>query len=73
MAGLVKVDIAAGLSWVEIPERDLRVLCGCPADSVKHMMLRGLIRPTEIGGVRCETGPSAILLSDVMIQNGAFC
>ncbi|ARJ67494.1 cyclic nucleotide-binding protein [Magnetospirillum sp. ME-1] len=73
MAGLIKVDIAAGLSWVEIPDRDLRVLCGCPADSVKHMMLRGLIRPTEAGGIRCETGPTAILLSDVMIQNGAFC
>ncbi|BAE51899.1 bacteriohemerythrin [Paramagnetospirillum magneticum] len=73
MAGLFKVDVAAGMAWVEIPERDLRVLCGCPADAVKHMMLRGLIRPTRRDGIPCETGPSAILLSDVMIQNGAFC
>ncbi|KIM00067.1 Hemerythrin [Paramagnetospirillum magnetotacticum MS-1] len=70
---MIKVDVAAGLAWVEVPEQDLRVLCGCPADSVKHMMLRGLIRPTKVGGVACETGPTAILLSDVMIQNGAFC
>ncbi|MBV5325236.1 MAG: MBL fold metallo-hydrolase, partial [Rhodospirillaceae bacterium] len=64
---------STGIVWVEVPEADLRILCGCPADSVKHMMRRGLILPTEVAGVRCETGPNAILLSDVMIQNGAFC
>ncbi|MBI3446361.1 MAG: bacteriohemerythrin [Magnetospirillum sp.] len=73
MSGLKKVDIAAGVVWVEVPELDIRILCGCPADSVKHMMLRGLILPTQVAGVKTETGPNAILLSDVMIQNGAFC
>ncbi|RAU22091.1 cyclic nucleotide-binding protein [Paramagnetospirillum kuznetsovii] len=73
MSGLKKIEVGPGIVWVEVPEADLRVLCGCPADSVKHMMLRGLILPTEIDGVRSETGPNAILLSDVMIQNGAFC
>ena len=33
------VAVSSGISWVEVPEADLRVLCGCPADSVKHLML----------------------------------
>ncbi|MBF0310167.1 MAG: bacteriohemerythrin [Magnetococcales bacterium] len=68
-----KVDICPGLYWVEIPAADLRIQCGCPADSVKHLMKRGLIVPTEKNGVRFETGPNAILLSDAMLQNGQFC
>ncbi|OAN53150.1 cyclic nucleotide-binding protein [Paramagnetospirillum marisnigri] len=72
-AGLRKIEVASGISWIEVPEADLRILCGCPADAVKHMMRHGLILPTQVGGVRTETGPNAILLSDVMVQNGAFC
>jgi len=67
------VPVSPGISWVEVPEADLRVLCGCPADSVKHLIKRGLIVPTERAGVTFETGPNAILLSDVSLQNGAFC
>ena len=66
------VEVIPGVFWVEIPDADLRVLCGCPADSVKHLMRRGLIRPTKVKGVPCEIGPNAILLSDVMIQGGDF-
>ncbi|CAA7620639.1 conserved hypothetical protein [Candidatus Terasakiella magnetica] len=73
MSGIKKIDVAAGISWIEVPEADLRILCGCPADTVKHLMRRGLILPTEVNGIQCETGPNVILLSDVMIQNGAFC
>lgn len=67
------VPISTGISWVEVPDADLRILCGCPADSVKHLIKRGLIVPTEQAGVRFETGPNVILLSDVSLQNGAFC
>jgi len=67
------VAVSPGISWVEVPEADLRVLCGCPADSVKHLIKRGLIVETERNGVSFETGPNAILLSDVSLQNGAFC
>ncbi|CAA7617214.1 conserved hypothetical protein [Candidatus Terasakiella magnetica] len=67
------VAVSPGISWVEVPEADLRVMCGCPADSVKHLIKRGLIVPTERAGVTFETGPNAILLSDVSLQNGAFC
>src|SRR5579872_1448019 len=73
MSHITRLEIAPGISWIEVPEADLRVLCGCPADSVKHLARRNLIRPTEVGGVACETGPNAILLSDVMVQHGAFC
>jgi len=67
-----KQKVANGVFWVEIPEADLRILCGCPADAVKHLVRRGLVAPTTKGGVACETGPNAILLSDTPIQRGSF-
>jgi hemerythrin-like metal-binding protein len=63
--------VAAGIYWVEIPQADIRILCGCPADCVKHLARAGLIRTVEKDGVRFETGPNVILLSDASIQNGA--
>lgn len=66
------VKVAAGIHWVDIPKADLRILCGCPADAVKHLMKRGLVVKTEINGTVFETGPNAILLSDVSLQNGEF-
>lgn len=73
MSSIHKIEISTGVYWIEIPDADLRLLCGAPADSVKHLMKKGLIVPIEKNGLRYETGPNAILLSDVMIQNGAFC
>lgn len=70
--GIHKIDVARGIQWVEVPEANLRVLCGCPAEAVKHLIKRGLILPQEVKGVTCETGPNAILLSDVLLQNGEF-
>jgi hemerythrin len=70
--GIKKIDVASGIQWVEVPEADVRVLCGCPADAVKHLFKRGLILSQEVRGVTCETGPNAILLSDIPLQNGEF-
>lgn len=67
------VKVAPGIQWVEFPEADLRILCGCPADSVKHLMKRGLVVSAEEKGVAFETGPNAILLSDLSLQGGEFC
>jgi glyoxylase-like metal-dependent hydrolase (beta-lactamase superfamily II) len=39
---------------------------------VKHLVLRGLIQTVTRNGVTYETGPNAILLSDLLIQNGGF-
>jgi hemerythrin len=64
--------IAAGIYWLEIPEADLRILCGCPADSVKHLTYSGKIKLTTQGNATFETGPNAILLSDEWMQNGLF-
>ena len=72
MAELTKIQVSRGIYWVEAPAAGLYILCGCPADSVKHLMKRGLIGLKEVAGFSCETGPNAILLSDVLIQNGAF-
>jgi hypothetical protein len=69
---LTKTQVANGIYWVEARDADLRVLCGCPADAVKHLARRGLIATQEQGGTTAETGPNAILLSDVLIQNGQF-
>ncbi len=67
-----KIFIADGLYLVRIPEINLRIQCGCPADSVKHLMKRGLIHEKETEGVRYESGPNAVLLSDILVQNGSF-
>ncbi|MDO8789666.1 MAG: bacteriohemerythrin [Sulfuritalea sp.] len=72
MTEINKVSVASGIQWVDIPGAGLRVLCGCPADAVKHLAKRGLILPHEVNGVACETGPNAILLSDNPLQNGEF-
>lgn len=72
MAELHKTWVSTGVYWVEAPSAGMRILCGCPADVVKHLMKAGLIGPCEAAGVVYETGPNAILLSDVMVQNGAF-
>ncbi len=47
-------------------------MCGCPADSVKHLMKKGQIAQKEENGIKFETGPNVILLSDIMVQNGSF-
>jgi hemerythrin len=68
-----KMKVASGIYWVEIPEANLFILCGCPPDSVKHLMKRGLIRTEEKNGLSYETGPNAILLGDVPLQGERFC
>ena len=67
-----KIKVTRGVYWIGIPEANLYVLCGCPANSVKHLMKRGLIVAKEKNGVTFETGPNAILLSELAIQNGSF-
>ncbi len=67
-----KIRVANGIFWVSIPEADMYVLCGCPADSVKHLMRRGFIVEKEKNGVVYESGPNAILLSDTATQKGGF-
>ncbi|MDO8606451.1 MAG: bacteriohemerythrin [Phaeospirillum sp.] len=69
---LRKIEVTTGVWWIEAPLAGVSILCGCPADAVKHLMKRGLIVSTEIDGIAFETGPNAILLSDAMVQNGNF-
>jgi hemerythrin len=68
-----KYFISTGIQWVEIKEADLRILCGAPMDSIKHLKAKGYLRPSEIDGHYFEFGPNAILLSDLATQNGSFC
>lgn len=69
--GLIKKQkIIDGVYWLHIPEIGLKILCGCPADSIKHLALKGLLPQTKKDGVTFESGPNAILLSDVLLQNG---
>ena len=67
-----KVEIANGIFWVEIPAANMRILCGSPEDSVKHLIRCGFIHKIEQNGVTFETGPNAVLLSDVSTQDGSF-
>lgn len=68
-----KIDVTPGVFWIDIPKANLQILCGAPADSVKHLMRIGLIHTHEVQGMKWETGPNAILLSDSAMQNGSFC
>jgi len=72
MHNLRTTPVATGVFWVQVPEAGLYILCGSPGDVVKHLMLRGHIAEEEKAGVKCETGPNVILLSDVLLQNGSF-
>jgi hemerythrin len=62
------LKVCAGVYWLQIPEANLYILCGCPADVVKHLKQTQYIAETNKG----ETGPNAILLSDSLIQQGEF-
>jgi len=73
MAAIRKISVSTGIYWIDVRSADVRILCGCPEDAVKHLLRTGLIVPTEVQGVACETGPNAILLSDLSIQNGRVC
>ena len=72
MSRIEKINVTPGVVWVSIPEAMVQILCGCPADVVKHLIKIGLIKNIEKNGVTFESGPNAILLSDVSIQNGQF-
>jgi hemerythrin len=67
-----KSKIIEGVYFVAIPEVNLYIQCGSPAESVKHLIKNGFIKKITKNGVEFETGPNAILLSDIMIQNGDF-
>jgi hemerythrin len=60
--------VCAGVYFLQIPEANLYILCGCPADVVKHLKQMQYIAETDKG----ETGPNAILLSDSLTQQGDF-
>ncbi len=69
---LSKKQVCTGTFWVEVPEVGLSVLCGSPADIGKHLWKKGFIAEREEQDFIFETGPNTILLSDVLVQNGAF-
>jgi len=48
MAAIRKVTISTGMYWVEVRGADVRILCGCPEDAVKHLLRTGLIVGTGI-------------------------
>ncbi len=72
MPRIHKIEVAQGIKWVEFSDANLKILCGSPANAVKHLMRCGLITETEVNGTRFESGPNAILLSDTMLQGGSF-
>lgn len=67
-----KSDITNGLSYIEVPEVGMRILCGCPENSIKFIMQKGLTPAVEINGFRLVSGPNAILLNDIPIFNSHF-
>ncbi|MBF0624707.1 MAG: response regulator [Magnetococcales bacterium] len=72
MHNLLTLQVTPGVYWIQVPEVGLYILCGCPAEVVKHLMRQGFIKTATSHGVAYETGPNVILLSDVLVQNGGF-
>ncbi|KGE71719.1 cyclic nucleotide-binding domain-containing protein [Spirochaeta lutea] len=67
-----KIEVSPGVYLVTIPKAGRSVLCGCPPDVTKHLMKRGLIHRKPWDGGLFESGPDAILLSDLPLQGGVF-
>lgn len=67
---MTKLPVLPGVWWVEIPEEECCILCGSPADTIKHLASLGLIEKMEKDGLVYRSGPNAILLSDLPMQNG---
>ncbi|MBF0193081.1 MAG: response regulator [Magnetococcales bacterium] len=72
MQNLLVSRVANGVFWLQIPEVEMYILCGCPGEVVKHLMRKGFINTVEKDGVVFENGPNVILLSDLLVQNGDF-
>jgi len=72
MAKIRKVKVTNKVWFLSVPEAQIFILCGCPADSIKHLIKQGLIISKDVNGVIYETGPNVVLLSDVLVQNGTF-
>lgn len=67
-----KFQITNGVYFLDCHEVGLRILCGCPMDSIKLLMRAGFIQRIEDENWLWETGANAILLSDISVQNGSF-
>lgn len=67
-----KIEVGNGVWLLNIPEVNLSILCGCPPDVVKLLMKRGLINRKTMADGLWETGPNAVLLSDLSMQGGKF-
>ena len=64
--------VTNGVYYLNIKEANIRILCGTPSDVVKLLMKQELITSKMQDGFFCESGPNAILLSDLTIQNFSF-
>lgn len=67
-----KIDIALGMYYLEVPEEELRILCGCPENSIKFIMQKGLTPKIDPDNSNIVSGPNAILLNDLSILNSHY-
>ncbi len=72
MKYIQKTEVSLGIFYIEIKEANLRILCSSPPDVVKHLISKKHISKKELAGVIYETGPNAILLNDLNVQNLSF-
>lgn len=67
-----KIKVTMGIYYIQVPEEDLRILCGCPENSIKFIMQKGLTPPVVKNGFNLVSGPNTILLNDISILNSHF-
>ncbi|MGL1894082.1 MAG: MBL fold metallo-hydrolase [Spirochaetaceae bacterium] len=67
-----KIEITNGIYYLEVPEVGLRILCGCPENSIKFIMQKKLTPSVKVNDFNLVGGPNAILLNDISIMNSHF-
>lgn len=72
MKRIIKTKLISGCFYVQIEEVGFNLLCASPQDVVKHLSKHGFIKNKKLNNISFETGPNAILLSDLTVQNYQF-
>lgn len=72
MKQINKIKVTNGVYYIDIKNANLRILCSSPEDVVKHLISKNIISKIEENGLSFESGPNAILLNDLTIQNLSF-
>ena len=73
MNSIQKIKLNNGTYYLDIPKANVKILCASPPEVFKMMAQKGITKWLQEGNWKYETGPSVILISDILIQRETFC